>query len=82
MFRLIFSEDTWNHLTGSFFGYCLMIRIYPHSMGASIVIVVMYGLFWECWQALKFDNHFRHIDTWKDILANCLGIALAIWMGA
>ena len=92
MWELIWREDTWGHMTGSFFGVWVFyqityrrvknrtseryVRRVASSAAALCVLVVCIGV--EHYQAVTRPEWFIWAGTIKDMVMNAVGITLAV----
>jgi len=68
------AEDKWNHVSGSFMATTILMLFMPWYIAA--IGVTLCGGYIEAWQ----EEAGRDRASWKDLVANTVGIALAVWV--
>lgn len=76
--KLIFREDSFHHLTGSFFGMWL-VSLMTSSVWVAPFFTFVMGCAVEFYQ-WHFGTHYPHkkADTVKDLIMDLIGITLAV----
>lgn len=90
LWKMIFREDTWNHMAGSFFAVCAFFctllclplvfgRDWTTLMTATLC-ALMLEAFVELGQKLGYGDRYDLLDGLRDIIADLAGDALAVLM--